>query len=365
MATDDDDDDPPVFSRGGGSYLNISRDALLTDDPHEGEDRVRGRSVGIAVGVVVGLAVAGGIGWYVYSRLPGTAPAGTDIPILTAPAGAVKIRPTDSGGLDVPNRDKLIYQYLGETASRGEEHLLPPAESPAEPPLPESEPVTVAPSPAPETFPNRLDSDLTMPMTATPMLQPPARPEMLVTVPLVAPPVPSAHVPVPAPAVTVPSVAPAPPVKPPVSLGDLITRQTEHSTSSKPSDTSGKAAPALVATAQPVKTFAPATPVSAGVSPATKTTPSAPSAKPAATGGARLQLGSFKSIPDAEKAWSQLIARHGDLLRNILHTITEVDLGAKGVWYRIYAGPYGDGQAALSTCETLKQRNVGCLFARN
>ena len=353
MATDDDDDAPPVFGRG--SYLNISQDALLTDDPHEGDDRVRGRSVGIAVGVAVGLAVAGGIGWYVYSRLPGTAPAGTDIPILRAPSGPVKIKPNDPGGLEVPNRDKLIYQQFGETVLRGEERLLPPAESPVEPPMPEND--SVVSFPAPETFPNQLDSDLTMPMAPPPIPQP-GKPES--TVSLAAPFVPLVSVPASA-------MPPAVSVPPPASLGDLITRQAEHAANGKPSGTSGKPdKPAPVATVQPVKTPVPAV---ASLSPAPKTVPASPSfVKPAApstaTGGARGQLGSFKSIPDAEKAWSQLLARHGDLFKNVPHTVTQVDLGAKGVWYRIYVGPYGDGQAALSLCDTLKQRNVGCLFAR-
>lgn len=80
-------------------------------------------------------------------------------------------------------------------------------------------------------------------------------------------------------------------------------------------------------------------------------------------GEAHLQLGSFTNTKDAEKAWLQLVNHHGDLLRGIVHTLAQVDLGAKGSWYRIYAGPYNDRRVALSICHALQQRGVGCIFA--
>ncbi|VBB68583.1 hypothetical protein RIEGSTA812A_PEG_56 [invertebrate metagenome] len=78
---------------------------------------------------------------------------------------------------------------------------------------------------------------------------------------------------------------------------------------------------------------------------------------------ARLQLGSFKDTGDAERAWVQLRHRHGDLLSGIQHIIVPVNLGVKGTWYRVYAGPYDDIQRALLVCKALHERSTGCLLA--
>ena len=40
------------------------------------------------------------------------------------------------------------------------------------------------------------------------------------------------------------------------------------------------------------------------------------------------------------------------------------DLGDKGVFYRLQAGPLSDAAAAETLCGKLKQRNVGCLIVR-
>jgi cell division septation protein DedD len=80
--------------------------------------------------------VAGGIAWMVYERT-GAAPAGGQVPYITADAGPEKIRPQQEGGIDVPNQDIRVYNELnGAKPAKDGEVLLPPPETPVAPPAP-------------------------------------------------------------------------------------------------------------------------------------------------------------------------------------------------------------------------------------
>src|SRR5581483_9070497 len=53
----------------------------------------------------------------------------TEIPTIQA-EGALKQKPEQPGGLDVPNQDVLAYQQIDNTGAKPEaEHLLPPPET--------------------------------------------------------------------------------------------------------------------------------------------------------------------------------------------------------------------------------------------
>ena len=71
------------------------------------------------------------------------------------------------------------------------------------------------------------------------------------------------------------------------------------------------------------------------------------------TGGWRIQIASVKSEDIAKSTWARLQAAHGDVLANLRMQPAEVDLGDKGVWYRVQAGPLDEKQAQ-SVCGTLK-----------
>ena len=64
--------------------------------------------------------------------------------------------------------------------------------------------------------------------------------------------------------------------------------------------------------------------------------PSSPS-KPAA--GTRLQLGSLRSEDAARQEWERIKRKNSDLLGNLSATPVRAELGDKGVYYRIQAGP--------------------------
>jgi cell division septation protein DedD len=78
-------------------------------------------------------------------------------------------------------------------------------------------------------------------------------------------------------------------------------------------------------------------------------------------GGWRVQIASVKSEDIAKSTWARLQAAHGDVLGNLRMQPTKVDLGDKGVWYRVQAGPLDEKQAQ-SVCGTLKSRKTDCVI---
>ena len=77
-------------------------------------------------------------------------------------------------------------------------------------------------------------------------------------------------------------------------------------------------------------------------------------------GGWRVQVASVKSEDVAKSTWARLQNAHGDVLANIRMQPVRVDLGERGVWYRVQAGPLEEKQAH-SACATLKSRKSDCV----
>ena len=94
------------------------------------QDSGRFVSIALALGA---LAVFVAIVWYAYDqgrRVGGEAVA----PLIKAPSKPVKIKPSDPGGMAVPNRDKVIFEGVSEGGEQRVERLLPPPETPLPPP---------------------------------------------------------------------------------------------------------------------------------------------------------------------------------------------------------------------------------------
>ena len=87
----------------------------------------------------------------------------------------------------------------------------------------------------------------------------------------------------------------------------------------------------------------------------------APAPGPPEAGAFRIQLGSLDSATAAEAEWRRLKRRHRDLLKALRPRVQRADLGAKGVFYRLQAGPLAGAGRAKGLCEALARRNVGCL----
>jgi hypothetical protein len=77
--------------------------------------------------------------------------------------------------------------------------------------------------------------------------------------------------------------------------------------------------------------------------------------------GIRIQLAAVKNADEATPEWSRLQKELGSQLDGLVLTVESVDLGTKGIYHRIQAGPFADKAAAAAKCAVIKQMNHDCL----
>ncbi len=78
-----------------------------------------------------------------------------------------------------------------------------------------------------------------------------------------------------------------------------------------------------------------------------------------------VQLASLRSRPAVNKAWKELVRKRPDLLSRLDMSVQRADLGpAKGIYFRMQAGPFGDRASARRLCSKLTGRKAGCLVVR-
>jgi len=117
-------------------------------DPTDQESAPRShRLLGAALAVLVMALFAGGL-WFAYVQ--GTRHASTnavtgDVPLIKADERPTKVKPERPGGMEIPDRDNLIYS----PARPGVEHLLPPPEKPL--PRPTAPPAQAAAAGSPQS----------------------------------------------------------------------------------------------------------------------------------------------------------------------------------------------------------------------
>jgi outer membrane biosynthesis protein TonB len=226
-----------------------------------------------------------------------------DVPVIRADPLPVKVRPTDPGGLEVADRDKLVYRRFGrEGDGPAVERLLPPPEQPAPPPEP-------TPPPAPSEI------------STAPDLPPP--PE--------------------APGAT--QAAPQLPKGEDVVETAIATTPPEPATEKAPPPPAPSPAPAKDATA------------------AVAAPPVPP--KSVAAGDFHVQVAALRSETQAKAAWSDLQRKHADLLGTLTFSVVRADLGSKGVFYRVRGGPIASDETARDLCAKLKARGIGCMVVRH
>jgi hypothetical protein len=151
-------------------YANAQEESLPWIEPQIAEEEGSKPLVPrwlLVVGVLSFIALFVGLSMGVYSHIteqkPATAPVllastqGEDVPLIKAPQTPIKSAPSDPGGMDVPDQDKMV---LGVAAGDTPPATAGPALAPsAEQPLPRPKPQTAPPvpakeQPAPDAAPN-------------------------------------------------------------------------------------------------------------------------------------------------------------------------------------------------------------------
>jgi hypothetical protein len=360
-----DNDDPPLRrapdQKRSQPAENRPADDLrvqpFTDDvfsEYHSRRKEAGAPFGLIAGVVIGVAAVAGIGWYLWnSGALGGGPADGVPQLVKAHPDPYKVKPENPGGMQVENQDKLVYDRVakGEAPPRVE-NLLPAPEEPKAPPKPAAPPPEAAkPEPAPAEAAN----------VETAKVEPPA-PE----------PAKPAEAAKPEPAKEVAKTEPAKPAAPSKTEQDDLASLVAAATGGReaatgpintgPINTKPGAAPAADAPASQTQVAA-APPISPAAPAAPLVTP--PAVSPAAMAGAfQIQLASARSEQGAMGEWNRIVGKNKDALAGLTPNVARVDLGEKGVFFRLRAGPLKDKAAAESVCSTLGASNVGCIVVK-
>jgi cell division septation protein DedD len=269
--------------------------------------------------VLAVVLVAGGAwGWLLHGKRVTAmfAKSSNDgVPIVRADTTPFKSRPRDPGGMDVPDRDKLVYERLqGKEGETRVERLLPPAEKPIAPPRDAG--------PAPQVT-ERLPRVPTEAQVRA--ARPPAPPSIMLA----------------------PTTAPS-------------REPTQALREPEPEDSP----PTAEETAPPITPAASSPAPSASPPPR----PSAPSptqvaAAPPAS-GYLIQIAAVREEDRAAAEWARLQRQHPDALQGLKLFVIKADLGDKGVFWRLRAGPFADEAQAKNRCADLAKRKVGCLVVK-
>jgi cell division septation protein DedD len=302
--------------QGGGFRIDPADRPYAASEPdrappswNPGDQRgLRLGATRLGVAALFMVVAAGGL-WLAYSKGRSSAGSG-GVPLIKADQTAMKVKPDNPGGV-ADDGGTPVYN-VGATNGAKVEQLLPPPEQPLAKPPPDA-----VPAPAPVQA-----------ATANPA------PAVSAAAPLAASPsgtVPSAANTSAAP-VTAAPVASAPTVPAPAAPAPEIAEDTAPAPAAPPPKPAKKA--------------------------------EMPKQVAAAGGPLRIQIAATKDIASAHKEWARLKAAHGDVLGDLKAFGVRVDLGERGIFYRIQAGPIATRADASKRCAVLKQSGIGCIIVK-
>ena len=252
--------------------------------------------------VVAGIALAGVVGWFVLS--PQYTEESAEIPVIRRPQTAIKIRPENPGGMDIPNQDKDVYNIVEKknVDNTVVENLLPTPETPK---LPDIVPEVS------DVDENATDLDEIVDEVADETEE-------------------------------VKEIA----QKPAENVKENKEEKVAAVIANKPQDILKKEEPKQEREeVKPVQKEE-AKPVEAEINNVQQ------------TGGKwQIQLVASKNKAAVEKAWTDLSNRYS-MLKSYEHEIQASDLGAQGIFYRLKAGSFADKNAAASACAALKKQGL-------
>ena len=81
-------------------------------------------------------------------------------------------------------------------------------------------------------------------------------------------------------------------------------------------------------------------------------------------GSFRVQIAATRDEPTAKSEFERLKKAHEDLLGGMSATVVKADLGDKGIFYRVQAGPVADHDKAEKLCSELKKFAIACIIVK-
>jgi cell division protein FtsN len=314
-------------------------DADYFDDEFEGdEDFVEQKKGGkkLMAAVLVGAVVTGGGLAYLYKSQAGGNGTG-EPPIMTADSRPIKEKPTDPGGRDFPNGSKLIYDRLDNGGGTPEG---PTRVAAREEQTTTGDVVGVVTTGGNGTLEERIQNAL---RDAKKQDDPPAT----------------------AAANSVSSLDTPRPVRTEIFRPDGSVDQSRVQRRQAPADND---APVANAPRGVVSREAPQAPAAAPAPRAqiAAATPAPAAIAPAGGGesGMFVQIAARNDQAAAMAAFADLQQKYAAVLGNHSPSVRKVDLGEKGVWYRLMVGPMPNKADADKLCEDLKTAGMKSCFSR-
>jgi cell division septation protein DedD len=306
------DAEPPFATMPEVTEHELQADTLAFEEI----GRRRPRNLGwLKLAIVLCVVVGGGyVVWHKWGA-DMVAPTGDEIPTISAAEGPFKIRPETPGGQDIPNRDMDVYDLLekgkAEPAKGKAESLAPRPEQPLPPPPPKSVQAEISEEGSPQMTVEPGEDDDDTAMVEVPDAPKADAPRQVAT----------------------PSVVPPTPAKP---------------------------TPEQVRAAQ--KPAAPPAP-SAGKSDDQVAAVPAPT-QPIGAKAYKIQLSAVRSDAAARTEWDKMKKAHPSVLGRLTLNVEKANLGQKGIYYRIQAGPFADRAAADAACQELTKKKAPCIVVR-
>lgn len=292
----------------------------------------RGRPVW-AVGIVGTLVLfLGAVLWYSYPRATGESeePA---VPIIRADAGPYRVAPSDPGGMEIPHRDSTVFDTL--RASREEsgevrrvENLLGEPEEPVAREKLFAGLETEIRVEGREIRGHSDEPDAPAAETAIAQQQAPAEP-------------------------ATPQVQPV--------IVAAASEQTPEAIPETAPETEQAAEQKIASAATPTPKAKPEREVAEELS---RTEPAAGVETFESGGGWYAQLASLRSNEAAQTAWKDL-QKSMSVLQPVNHRIEKADLGSRGTYYRLQAGPFTEAKARDVCAAVQAQKPGGCLVVKN
>jgi len=273
--------------------------------------------------VLIALSFMIGVVWKLYVGASG-GDSEQNVPIVRADNNPFKVTPDDPGGMEIPHKDSTIFSSLNSDNDNEKkiENLL--AEDDNEEPMPRSQLFAGLNTDA--------NPDLTVEEEDSPLDQPVSDDAQQIGQPMEE-------------------------EETPATIEEKIAEAEE----SEPVkiEAPKKVEPAVETKAAPEPVKEEPKPVPEPV----KVVPAPAPVTTTASGDYFVQLASVKDSAAAEAEWKKLAAKYS-ALSGYAHRIEKADLGAKGTFYRIQAGPVSKDKAT-ATCEAIKKITPGgCLVKK-